>query len=435
MLLLVWLCGVYRLYTHMITSSAMNTFTLIFILALGASLGTQLWLTRRQMRHVASHRSAVPPAFAGKIPLAAHEKAADYTLAHGRLDLVSTVWGTLLLLGWTLGGGLALLDSMVTDTGLSPVWHGVVFLLALMMLGALLELPFSIYQTFNIEQRFGFNKMTPTLFVVDLIKSIGLIIVIGAPLLYAVMWLMLQMGELWWLYVWTLWAGFNLVANWAYPVVIAPIFNKFTALEEGNTRTRIEALLARTGFKSNGIYVMDGSKRSGHGNAYFAGFGKSKRIVFFDTLLKSLNDDEIEAVLAHELGHFKRKHITKRIVMIFALSLASLALLGLLIKAPWFFAGMNATPASTHMALALFALVMPVFTFFLSPLMAWGSRKHEFEADDFAAKEASADKLIDALVKMYEENAKTVTPDPIHSAFYDSHPPAPVRIAHLEAQT
>jgi STE24 endopeptidase len=346
--------------------------------------------------------------------------------------MVGESYSAIILLAWTLAGGLQLLDNSWSQLGLSPVWHGTLVLLSLFIIGALLELPFSIFDTFRIEERFGFNKATPRIFAIDLLKNTVLMVLIGGPLLMAVLWLMSSMGEWWWFYVWLLWSGFNLIAIWAYPTFIAPLFNKFKPLEEGAVRDRVQSLLERTGFKSKGIYVMDGSRRSAHGNAYFTGFGRNKRIVFFDTLLNSLNEAEVEAVLAHELGHFKLRHITKRIIMMFSLSLLGLALLGWLINQDWFYAGLGINTPSIHTALALFMLVMPVFTFFLSPLMAWGSRKHEFEADAFACQQADASDLINALVKMYEENAKTLTPDPLHSVFYDSHPPAPVRIAHLK---
>lgn len=413
----------------------MNTFSVIFISFLATTLLAQLWLARRQIRYVKGHRDNVPDTFRGKITQSAHEKAADYTVTKNRFSMVGESYSAIILLAWTLAGGLQMLDQSWSQLGLSPVWHGTLVLLSLFIIGGLLELPFSIYDTFRIEERFGFNKSTPRIFTIDLIKNTVLMVLIGGPLLLAVLWLMDSMGELWWLYVWLLWSVFNLIAIWAYPTFIAPLFNNFKPLEEGAVRDRVQSLLERTGFKSKGIYVMDGSRRSAHGNAYFTGFGRNKRIVFFDTLLNSLNEAEVEAVLAHELGHFKLRHITKRIVMMFSLSLLGLALLGWLIKQSWFYAGLGISTPSVHTALALFMLVMPVFTFFLSPLMAWGSRKHEFEADAFASQQANAGDLINALVKMYEENAKTLTPDPLHSVFYDSHPPAPVRIAHLKEGT
>jgi len=415
----------------------MNTFSIVFIVFLGATLATQLWLARRQIRHVLANRNSVPGSFAGKISQSAHEKAADYTVSKNRLSMIDEVYGAALLLIWTLGGGLQFLDSSWNAANLGSIWHGTAVLLSLFLIGGLLELPFSVYNTFVVEERFGFNKTDARTFVIDMFKNTGLMLLIGGPLLFAVLWIMSQMGGLWWLYVWVLISAFNLFAIWAYPTWIAPLFNKFKPLEEGSVRDRVQSLLERTGFRSKGIFVMDGSKRSAHGNAYFTGFGRNKRIVFFDTLLNSLNESEVEAVLAHELGHFKLKHITKRIVVMFALSLAGLALLGWLANQAWFYHGLGIASAPgqiNHLGLALFLLAMPVFTFFLSPLMSWSSRKHEFEADAFASQQADARDLISALVKMYEENAKTLTPDPLHSIFYDSHPPAPVRIAHLQEQ-
>ncbi|KPK48412.1 MAG: peptidase M48, partial [Thiotrichales bacterium SG8_50] len=305
----------------------MNTFSIVFIVFLGATLVTQLWLARRQIRHVLAHRDTVPDSFAGKISQSAHEKAADYTISRNRLAMFDEVYGAILLLAWTLGGGLQLLDSSWAAADLGLIWHGTVVLLSLFLIGGLLELPFSLYSTFVIEERFGFNKTGVKTFVTDLIKNSILMLLIGGPLLFAVLGIMNQMGDLWWLYVWLLISGFNLIAIWAYPTWIAPLFNKFKPLEEGSVRNRVQSLLERTGFRSKGIFVMDGSKRSAHGNAYFTGFGRNKRIVFFDTLLDSLNESEVEAVLAHELGHFKLKHITKRIVVMFTLSLAGLTLL------------------------------------------------------------------------------------------------------------
>jgi STE24 endopeptidase len=308
-------------------------------------------------------------------------------------------------------------------------------LVSAFMIMALLELPFSVYHTFVIEERFGFNKTTPATFIGDMAKQTLLMLILGVPLAWAALWLMQESGSLWWLYLWLLWAGFSLLMLWAYPALIAPLFNKFTLLDDENLQQRIQSLLDRCGFKSQGIYVMDGSRRSGHGNAYFTGMGQNKRIVFFDTLLKTLEADEIEAVLAHELGHFKRKHVQKRIISMMLMSLAGLALLGWLIEQSWFYQGLGVQQPSNHLALLLFLMVSPVFTLFLQPLFSWFSRRHEFEADDYAATQASAADLIRALVKMYKENASTLTPDPLYSAFYDSHPPAPVRVAHLSTKT
>lgn len=413
----------------------MNTFSLIFLAFLILSVAAELWLARRQIAHVRGHREEVPQAFRDRIDLDAHHKAADYTIARNRFGMLSSIYSAVILLLWTLGGGLQWLDSLWATGGFSNLIAGTATLLSLFIVGAVLDLPFSWYNTFHIEQRFGFNKTTVGTFIADLAKNAVLLLVIGTPLLYAVLWFMNNTGSRWWLYTWFLWSGFNLLAVWAYPALIAPLFNRFTPLQEGGIRDRIQALLKRTGFRSRGIFVMDGSRRSAHGNAYFTGLGRSKRVVFFDTLLKSLSAPEVEAVLAHELGHFKLHHITKRIALSFGLSFAGLALLGWLGQQAWFYTGlgMHTVPDHiNHIGLALFILSMPVFMFFFSPLMAWGSRKHEFEADDFASRHANAADLVNALVKLYSENAKTLTPDPLHSIFYDSHPPAPVRIAHLQ---
>ena len=413
----------------------MNSFTLLFLSLLVIMQAVQFWLAQRHIRHVRAHRSAVPGPFQGQVQLDEHQKAADYTVARTRFGLIDTAAGTLLLLIWTLGGGLDLLDQAMHGLGFGPLATGTAFILSAFLIMGLIDIPSSLYVTFVIEERFGFNKTTPRLFVTDLLKQGVLLTLIGTPLLLAVLWLMQEMGSLWWLYVWLLWTGFTLFMAWAYSAVIAPLFNKFTPLEEGDVYRRIQALLERTGFRSRGIFVMDGSRRSAHGNAYFTGFGKTKRIVFYDTLLDTLQEKEIEAVLAHELGHFKRRHVIKRMLLIFAMSLAGLAVLGWLIGEPWFYQGLGVSQASIHAALMLFMLTGPVFTFFLSPLMAWGSRRHEFEADSFAAQQADTPSLISALVKLYRENASTLTPDPVYSSFYDSHPPAPVRIAHLQGLT
>ncbi len=412
----------------------MNTFSWIFLAALGASLVLRLWLAGRQIRNVRRHRAQVPAAFSDKISVEAHQRAADYTLGKTRLARVELVYDSLLLLGWTLGGGLNWLDGLWQSAGWGPLAGGVALILSAFAIMALLELPFSLYHTFVIEARFGFNKTTAATFVGDLLKQALLLLALGVPLAAAALWLMQGSGGLWWLYLWLLWAGFSLLMLWAYPALIAPLFNKFTLLDDEQLKQRIQTLLDRCGFKSRGIYVMDGSRRSGHGNAYFTGMGRNKRIVFFDTLLGSLEADEIEAVLAHELGHFKRRHIQKRILVMMLSSLAGLALLGWLIQQPWFFLGLGVERPGNATALLLFLMVVPVFTLFLQPLSAWFSRKHEFEADEYAAAQASAADLVRALVKMYRENASTLTPDPLYSAFYDSHPPAPVRVAHLSAK-
>ncbi len=411
----------------------MHSFTLLFITMLTLSLAIQLWLEQRQMRHVTKHREAVPQAFAAQITLEAHQKAADYTVTKVKLARIELIYSAIILLGLTLGGGLEWLDQLWGAAGLDSLWTGVAFLLSLTLLTTVLDLPFSLYRTFRIEQRFGFNNNTPGLFIADLFKQLLLMLVIGGPMAALVLWLMESAGDNWWLYVWAVWSGFTLLMMWAYPALIAPLFNKFTPLEDESLRARINDLLERCGFKSNGIFVMDGSRRSSHGNAYFSGLGSNKRIVFFDTLLESLSPSEIEAVLAHELGHFRRNHIKKRIVLMMTMSLGGLALLGWLIQQPWFYSALGVTTPSVHAALALFLMVLPVFTFFLQPLMAMSMRKHEFEADDFAAEHAAASDLIHALVTLYEENASTLTPDHLYSAFHDSHPPAPVRIRHLSS--
>lgn len=409
----------------------MTTFTIIFLGLLALSLLTELWLANRHIRHVTANRDAVPKAFQRKISLEDHRKAADYTIARTRFGRIEDIYGTALLMIWTVGGGLEWLDRLVRSFGHGELITGTLFILGAFIIMGLIELPGSVYQVFVIENRFGFNKTTPGLFFADLIKKTLLLGVIGAPLAMAALWLMQETGALWWVYVWLLWSGFTLFLVWAYPAWIAPIFNKFTPLKDSSVRERIQELLKRTGFRSRGIFVMDGSRRSAHGNAYFTGFGKSKRIVFFDTLLEHLGEKEIEAVLAHELGHFKRRHVVKRMMLTFGMSLFGLALLGWLITQPWFYIGLGMTQPSTHAALMLFMLVVPVFTFFLQPLFAWSSRRHEYEADSFAAEQTDARELVNALVKLYKENASTLTPDPLHSAFYDSHPPAALRIAHL----
>ncbi|MEE9342480.1 MAG: M48 family metallopeptidase, partial [Gammaproteobacteria bacterium] len=409
----------------------MNTFTWLFLIALVLSLVLKLWLSHRQISHVTRHRPQVPDEFAGRIPLHEHQKAADYTTTNSRFGRFSLIIDTLLLIGWTLGGGLQFLHNLWSGLSGSPIMTGIAFIVSAFMLMGLLDLPATLYHTFVIEERFGFNKMTVPTFFSDLLKQTALTLAFGVPLAWVALTLMDKAGSLWWLYLWAVWMGFSLLMMWAYPAFIAPLFNKFTPLEDDALKNRIQTLLTKCGFTSQGIFVMDGSRRSGHGNAYFTGMGNNKRIVFFDTLLESLDEDEIEAVLAHELGHFKRKHIVKRIFSMMVISLAGLALLGWLTQQDWFFNGLGAQTTSNAMALMLFLLVSPVFTLFMQPISAWFSRKQEFEADDYAASQSDASKLIQALVKLYKENASTLTPDPLYSAFYDSHPPAPVRIAHL----
>jgi STE24 endopeptidase len=409
-----------------------DAFTWAFLAALLASTGTRLWLALRQVRFVRAHRDAVPASFAGAIPLPAHQKAADYTVAKTRLGTADVCLAAVLVLALSFGGLLQWLsDAWARIAPPFGIAHGVVLIVSVVLMLALAELPLTLYRTFVVEARFGFNRMTAKLFAIDLAKQALLSAALGIPLLTLVLWLMAQMGGLWWIWVWATWAGFNLLVLLIYPTFIAPLFNKFSPLEDRALAGRIEALLTRCGFRSSGLYVMDGSKRSSHGNAYFTGFGAAKRIVFFDTLLSRLAPGEIEAVLAHELGHFKRHHVWKRILVLFAASFALLWALGLLIDQSWFYAALHVDTKSTATALLLFVLVTPAFTFFLQPFTSLLSRRHEFEADAYAVSHASAAELEQALVKLYQDNASTLTPDPLHSAFYDSHPPAATRIARL----
>jgi len=407
-------------------------FTFLFLAAFALTLAGRLWLTLRQIRHVAAHRAALPAGFAERISLAAHQKAADYTVDRNQLAILTTLVDAALLLAFTLGGGLAWLHEFWAAR-VDGLIYGVALIFSVMAIGAAIDLPFALYRQFVIEVRHGFNRMTLALFFADLLKHTLLGIVIGAPVILAVLWLMAVMGSAWWFWVWLFWSAFNLLILFVYPTWIAPLFNKFSPLADGEMKSRIEALLSRCGFRSSGLLVMDGSKRSSHGNAYFTGFGNNKRIVFFDTLLARLAPPEVEAVLAHELGHFRRHHVLKRIVLMFAASLGFLCLLGQLIDAPWFYAGLGIPAQSTALALILFFLVVPVFTFPFTPVLSQISRRHEFEADAYAAAQTDAGDLGRALVKLYEDNAATLTPDPLHSLFYDSHPPAAVRIARLQA--
>ncbi|TLS77248.1 M48 family metallopeptidase [Mariprofundus erugo] len=406
-----------------------TTTVLLFALIATAS---HLYLSYRQRRHVLSRRNAVPTTFADSINLPAHQKAADYTASRLQLDNISQLWGLALLLLWTVGGGLQWLDGITSSAGLPGQAGGVLFMLAFFMISHLLELPVDVYRTFSIEARFGFNQMTGQLYLGDMVKQLLLMALIASPLLWALLALMQSAGTLWWLYGWMLWSGFMLLMIWAYPTFIAPLFNRFEPLEEGPVKSRIEALLRRCGFHSNGLYVMDGSRRSRHGNAYFTGLGKAKRIVFFDTLLKQLDGEETEAVLAHELGHFHHGHVKKQLMITLVLSLAGFALLGWLATQPWFYSGLGISEPSNHAALTLFLLIMPVFTFVLTPVMNLFSRRNEFEADAYAVANSNGRALISSLVKMYEDNASTLTPDPLYSAWHDSHPPAPIRITHLQ---
>jgi STE24 endopeptidase len=411
----------------------MNEFSWIFLVSVIVMTSVEWWLSLRQSRYVKSHRDAVPEAFQEQISLASHQKAADYTVAKGQYKRAEVLFSSVVLLLWTLGGGLAWLSGAWETLYLSPMWGGMAFFLSFLLIGSVIELPLGYYKAFVLEQRFGFNRRSRGLFFSDFVKETLFALVIAAVLIAMALWMMGSAGELWWLYLWAAWMGFAWLMMWAYPAFIAPLFNDFTPLEDGPLKQRVEALLSRCGFKSQGIFVMDGSKRSGHGNAYFTGVGNNKRIVFFDTLLNTLDEDQIEAVLAHELGHFRRKHVLKNMGVLALLSLLGLALLGWASGQAWFYEGLGVTTQTDAMALALFMLVIPVLMFFLHPVMTAMSRKYEFEADEYAASVSSSSDLVDALVALYKENASTLTPDPVVSAFYDSHPPAALRIAHLEA--
>lgn len=413
----------------------MQTFTTLFLAALTITFLARIWLATRHIHHVLAHRDRVPDDFSSRITLESHQKAADYTCAKTRLGYISITLDTLLLLALTLGAGLNTLVDFWSNWFSDPLIHGMALIISTVLLMSAAGIPVSYYRTFVIENKFGFNKMSPRMFFLDLIKRAILGGLLGVPLLLGILWLMQKMGPNWWFYAWLAWMGFNLVVLAIFPTWIAPLFNKFTPLEDAPLKARIEQLMCRCGFKSSGLFVMDGSRRSNHGNAYFTGFGKSKRIVFFDTLLSRLDTPEIEAVLAHELGHFKRRHVIKRVAWTFAMSLIFLWALGYLMQLDWFYAGLGVSVSyvpSTAIALLLFFLVMPTFTFLLQPLASLYSRKHEFEADEYAAHNASASDLRRALTKLYQDNAATLTPDPLHSAFYDSHPPAAMRIARLE---
>jgi STE24 endopeptidase len=416
--------------------------TLLFTAALLASLLVKFWLATRQMRHVATHRDAVPAAFAGTVALAAHQRAADYTLARGRFGLLTTAFSTAVLLGWTLLGGLELLNGTLLEW-VQPRYGDMAYQLALLaafvLIGGALELPFDLYSTFRIEQRFGFNRLTWRMLMADMAKGLVVGSVIGLPLAALILWIMGATGAAWWLWAWAAWTGFQLLLLVLYPTVIAPLFNKFEPLPDELLKARVQALMARCGFAAKGLFVMDGSKRSAHANAYFTGLGAAKRVVFFDTLLAKLTPGEVEAVLAHELGHFKHRHVLKRTAVIFALSLAGLALLGWLAQQSWFYTGLGVRPnlgaPNDALALLLFMLALAPFTFLLSPLAARSSRRHEFEADAYACAQASGHDLASALLKLHEDNAATLTPDPVYVRFYYSHPPATERLAALRLET
>jgi STE24 endopeptidase len=412
-----------------------QSFSLLFAAFLLATLAVKLWLSSRHIRHIAQHRDAVPAQFAHKIPLAAHQKAADYTIAKTRLKIVLLVVNAAVLLGFTLLGGLQWLSMAIFDVTGAGMVYQLGLIAAVTVIGSVVDLPFDYYKQFRLEEQFGFNKMTPGLFFSDMLKHTLVGAAIGLPLIWVTLALMEKAGALWWLYAWLIWCGFQIFMLGFYQNLIAPLFNKFTPLQDESLRSRIEGLMQRVGFASKGLFVMDGSRRSAHGNAYFSGFGAAKRIVFFDTLLSRLAPNEIEAVLAHELGHFKLNHVIQRIVVMFVISLGLLAVLGYLKNQVWFYQGLGVEPmmaaSNDAMALILFMFVLPVFTFLFSPVLSITSRKNEFEADAFAAKHSNSQDLISALVKLYEDNASTLTPDPLHSAFYDSHPPASIRVEKL----
>ena len=411
----------------------MHALTPVFVVALTLTLVLRGWLAVRQLRHVRLHQDRVPEPFAIDISLPVHRKAANYTAAKVKLSLFSMVLDFILVLVWTLGGGLATLDDAWRGGHLGALNTGVLVIGSFVLLNALIGLPLSLYSTFGVEAEFGFNRTTARTYVLDILKTLLLSILLGVPLLYAALALMAGAGDLWWLYVWALWFGFSLVMTWAYPRFIAPLFNKFSPLTDESLRTRIESLLTRCGFASRGVFVMDGSTRTAHGNAYFTGFGSNKRIVFFDTLMEKLEPAEIEAVLAHELGHFRLRHVLQRLMLTAVLGLAALGLLGWLADQDWFYTDLGIPAPSNYTALLLFTLLLPPFLYFFEPLASAWSRRHEFQADAYARQQADAGALVRALVKLYRDNASTLTPDPLHSAFYDSHPPALLRIARLQA--
>lgn len=418
----------------MFNQTQMNTFTIIFLIALIISYAIQFWLSMRQKSFVLNHREVVPEAFKDSVALDAHQKAADYTVDKGKLGDIDSVLGIIFLLILTLGEGISLAFNLWSSFDLSPMLTDLGAVATIFLVMTVLEIPTSLYQTFVIEEKYGFNKSTIAQFFKDQLIALGLVIAIGMPILALIIWVMDSVGDLWWLVAWAILISFSLLMSWLFPTVIAPLFNKFTPMEDGSLKDRIQDLLSRCGFNSNGIFIMDGSKRSGHGNAYFTGMGNNKRIVFFDTLVDSLDEEELEAVLAHELGHFKRKHVIKMLVASSVMTLCSFAILGWLITQNWFFSGLGVDTHSNAAALLLFMLVSPVFTIFMQPISAYFQRKFEFEADDFATENAKASKMISGLVKLYEENASTLTPDPLYSAFHYSHPPAAIRIAHIESK-
>ncbi|MDB6091949.1 MAG: peptidase [Gammaproteobacteria bacterium] len=407
--------------------------TLLFIAAVIGSTALELWLSQRQIAAVAGHRDRVPEPFADAVSAGDHAKAADYTIAKARLGRIAEIVNVAVILGLTVGGGIAAIDALWRRTGWTQPWLGAVVIASVFCLTGIINLPLSLWSTFKLEARFGFNRTTPALFFADLGKSLLLALVLGTPLLLATLTLMERAGQWWWVWAWALWLAVLFFMTWAFPAFIAPLFNKFSPLKDEILERRIEALLTRCGFASKGVFVVDNSRRSSHGNAYFTGIGRHKRIVFFDTLLERLGHPEVEAVLAHELGHFQLKHVRKRLLVSIATTFAGLALLGWLATQPTFYAALGVPLPSTHAALLLFILVAPVFTFFATPLGSFWSRRHEFEADHFAAQHASARELAAALVKLYRDNASTLTPDALYAAFHYSHPPALERITRLRA--
>ena len=412
----------------------MNTFTVVFLIAIVISYAIQFWLANRQKNFVSEHRNAVPEAFKDTVSLEAHQKAADYTVEKGKLGDIDSVVGVVFLLILTLGGAISYSFDFWASFGFSSMVAELAAVATIFIIMTLFEIPTSLYETFVIEEKFGFNKSTKAQFYKDQGISLALLVVIGMPIMALILWVMDSVGSLWWLYAWAILMGISLLMSWLFPTVIAPLFNKFTPMEDGSLKERIQGLLKRCGFNSDGIFIMDGSKRSGHGNAYFTGMGNNKRIVFYDTLVDSLNDEELEAVLAHELGHFKCKHTRKMLIASSIMTLISFAILGSLINQDWFFSGLGVDTQSNAAALLLFMLVSPVFTTFMTPLSAYFQRKFEFEADSFAIENSDGSKLISGLVKLYEENASTLTPDPLYSAFHYSHPPAAIRIAHIQTK-
>lgn len=417
------------------TLTSMQILTVLFLLLLLSEVMTRLWLARRQIRHVLAHRQQVPVEFRGRIGLQSHQRAAHYTADRARLTIAEVIFDAVILLALTLGGGLQLIAERSLAAFGQGLGSDLMLVGSVVILLGVLHLPFTVYRQFVLEARYGFNRMTPKLFIIDIVKGTAIAALLGLPVLALILWLMQSAGQTWWILAWLVWAGFNLLIMLIFPTWIAPLFNKFTPLEDPSLQDRIESLASRCNFSIQGLFVMDGSKRSAHGNAYFTGFGKSRRIVFFDTLLSKLSAQEIEAVLAHELGHFKHRHIIKRIILNLAAALLFFAALGWLASQPWFYLGLGVSTPQTGtvggIALLLFFMVVPIFTFWFTPAMNWLSRKDEFEADQFAAQQSDANQLVSALVKLFDDNAATLTPDPLHSAFYDSHPPAAIRIRHL----